>query len=181
MIWSAPYIYFGELTITALMVKDLAFTDGLKYAEQNLVGRKPTLQCTGSNLRKLSPLKVSLDHTFCDIEQFEAALFKMAQEPRAYPLMLDSGRIIGEFVITGVNTNYRRTDHLGRPLTAEYSINLSEYVKPQEQTAAKSKPAVKGSQKNTAVAQQKTKQTPKQPGAKTQPKSTTAKEIARQP
>ena len=180
MIWSEPYLWFGNLAITLLMLKDLNFTDGLKYAEQNLVGRKPTLQCTGSNLRKLTSLKLTLDHSFCDIEQFEETLLKMARTPTAYPLMLDSGKILGEFVITAANANYRQTGPTGHLMAAEYTLSLSEYVKPQEQTV-KNKPAVKAGQKSASTAQQKSSQTPKTPGSKAQPKATTAKEIARQP
>ena len=180
MIWSETYLWLGNLAITNLMLKDLNFTDGLKYAEQNLVSRKPTLQCTGSTLRKLPTLRLTLDHSFCEIESFEEKLYEMARTPAAYPLMLDSGKILGEFVITAINANYRQTDPAGHPLVAEYSLSLTEYVKPQEQVTAKKKPAVKDDKKSTAAAKQKSSQTPKTPGSKNQPKATTAKEITRQ-
>jgi phage protein U len=131
LIPSEPYLWLGDLPIPAIMISNLAYSDGLKYAEQNLVGRKPTLQCTGQSLRKISSLQLHLDGSFCDIETMEDKLSKLAAEPSAYPMILECGKIIGDFVITSLKTNYRQTDLHGNPISAMYTLSLSEYVKPK--------------------------------------------------
>lgn len=173
------YLWLGNVPIIAIMLGNLAYSDGLKYAEQNLVGRKPTLQCTGENLRKITSLQLHLDGAYCDVEDYEKMILELAKKPEAYPLILECGKIIGDFVVTSIKTNYRQTDPHGNPISADYTLALSEYIKPQADVTKKDSPAVKDKDKKAAKAQQKSKQTPKTQGNKAKTKATTSEEIVR--
>lgn len=98
-----------------------------EWAEHRGMDVKPRLQKMGQGLTEISMnIKLSVFLGF-DPQAMIDKLSEEADKETSVPFILGNGRIIGEFVITEIQINWKRTDNYGNLVTAELSVKLKEY------------------------------------------------------
>lgn len=171
---------FGDLEFDVKNVGRIKTNYKLTYPSHALIGRKPKLQYTGMDSRKVS-VPMFFHHLHCQPEKKRKELLNKAREHEAAELVL--GEIIfGNFVIDSVEENFTQTTGDGKVLISEYTVSFVEYG--GEVKAQKKAPAVKDKAKQTAAEAKKDRteqiKPPKTPGANSpKEKATTPQQITR--
>lgn len=105
----------------------------VSYAEIPIVGGKPRLQRTGSNLDQLS-LSFLLHFDFSDVKSDVSQLNDYKDGSDILPLVLGNGDFVGNFVIKEIKESVKKTDPFGNYIYTILDISLSEYPSPDVRT-----------------------------------------------
>jgi phage protein U len=121
------YANLGGITFEGLKGFS-TFTDSRAtvYAEIGMVNRKPRLQRTGEALQEISfdiLLHADFSNVEEDIQQFE----DIREAGNSVSLVLGNGAVLGDFLLTAITKNIKKTDPLGNIIYLTASITLKEY------------------------------------------------------
>lgn len=100
-------------------------TFAVDYAQHQLINRKPRLQPTGDALDTIS-FSMYLHSDFTNPEEDIDILRTSMKNREVLPLILGNGRVLGQFVITGMNKSTSFTDPSGNIIEATVSVELLE-------------------------------------------------------
>lgn len=104
----------------------LSGEEPVEYAEQKVIEGKPRLQWVGDGLQTIS-LPARFHAEFCDPAARLEELRRAKDEHKAWPLLYDTGRLIGMFVITRLGRREEQSDQ-GRIISLTVDIDLKECV-----------------------------------------------------
>jgi len=126
---------FGPDTITR--------ADETTYAEHALISQKPRLQPTSNNLEEIE-LPLRLRAEWCNVADTILKLKNSKDSFEVLPLLMGTGRYIGDFVIIKMDEAQTQTFADGFAIEAVVNISLKEYAIPdklQQQQNAQRKQA----------------------------------------
>jgi phage protein U len=107
--------------------EDFGLTRDYHFVEQEVIGAPPRLNWIANGLRRLE-LQMILHASFTvpalDLAQLETA----AENHRAMPLVLGSGRLLGHFVIERMSIRMEQMTSLGEPIAMRVGVSLREWV-----------------------------------------------------
>lgn len=104
-------------------------TRASSYAEHQLIGGKPRLQRTGSQLMELN-FGMKLHSMFCNPEAEIRALEVARENGDVLPLVTGAGFFVGQFVILSFRVSQTRTNSRGEIIVAEVTVELKETAEP---------------------------------------------------
>lgn len=96
------------------------------FARHETLAGRPLLQAVGLDLWEVD-VSVALDRNFSDPEARLAALERTQAEREHHPLVI-GGRVLGRFVLQGIEENTRRFGGSGEILLAEVKLSFLEHV-----------------------------------------------------
>lgn len=140
------YAQLGELFFD----KQTAFTSlnesgEARYAEHNLINRKPKLEPTGLTLAE-KQIGLMLNIQFCNVAAIRQQLATYRDNYTALPLIWGTGKVDGVYVITRIDTDITQQLRDGTVVSCTLTVALKEYVedliKEEEKQAKKEAPAV---------------------------------------
>lgn len=142
-----------SFTVSSKMIRtftDMGISNSPRYGTHDTLQGKPVLEFIGTNLDeinlnfffrvedKLNPLK-EIKPLIDSRDKGEVIIF-----------FLGSKKVgSGKFVITQLNSTYKRIDNKGNVLAANFAITLKEYVEPKISATGKKRDTVE--KKNTTV------------------------------
>jgi len=122
------YAQLGTIQFSALKgFAGLTSTRETNLAEHALIEGKPKLQRIGTNLATME-LSMMFDASFCNPQAEVDALNSSRELAEVMPLIMGSGRFVGNFVIRAVTETALNHADDGTLLQAEVSASLVEYV-----------------------------------------------------
>lgn len=123
------------------------------YAEHALIDGKPKLQKIGSKLDTIN-LAIRIHAMFSNPELEINKLITYMERGDILPLIMGTGRIIGDFVINTLNISNKQLTPDGGILWAELTLDLKEYASPDREASAQNAAVNNGfanSQNNPAI------------------------------
>lgn len=122
-------------------------SDAVIYGQIPLINSKPTIQPTGAELREIR-LSIMFSVDFCEPSDEIEALKKSMHNYEVLPYITGDGRVMGKFVITGIETTTQQCSADGRVEMTTANLNLLESpngdaTKPVGQALTSQKPAAK--------------------------------------
>lgn len=117
--------------------------DETTYAEHALISQKPRLQPTANNLEEIE-LPMRLRAEWCNVTETILKLKKSKDEFEVLPLLMGTGRFMGDYVIIKLDEAQTQTFADGFLIEATVNISLKEYAIPdklQQQQNAQRKQA----------------------------------------
>jgi phage protein U len=122
------YYQLGTIRFEGLQgFNSIDYTEGVNYAEINLVNRKPSLQATNSKLSKFD-LSIQFHAEYCIPESEFEKLSKASREREVMPFILGNGIFLGEYVITELSKTLNRLDGSGNIISMVCKMSLLEFV-----------------------------------------------------
>jgi len=103
----------------------LSESSATNYAEIGRVNRKPSLQRVGERLRAIS-LSILLHADFSDVERDYEELDKAREQADSLPFILGNGRVLGDFYITTLRRQLRKTAPDGSIIYLTADLELKE-------------------------------------------------------
>lgn len=107
-------------------------TFAVKYGRIPLINGKDDIQPTGEELAEVD-LSVQYSAEFCDPATEINALKASARKHEVLPLIMGDGTIVGNFVITNIDTTKERFSPTGKLETARVYVSLLERAGVEEQ------------------------------------------------
>lgn len=122
------YAQLGDIVFDGLIGFDSLQRDiEIRYADQELMNRKPSTDHTGQELTELK-LSIKFHVSFCHPETELQRLIDLAESATVVPLILGNGRIIGDFTIRKISERPQQTDKTSNYTEVIVSVDLKEYV-----------------------------------------------------
>lgn len=123
-------ILLGSLGLFVFIMRTIPFnqysrSQSWRHPNQSTVGTMPPAQFTGKDPEELTieaELRPEVTGGILSID----ILRKMAETGRPYPLITGSGKIIGSFVITGIQERGSRLNEDGSPRAIAFTLNLKK-------------------------------------------------------
>lgn len=110
------------------------------YAEHATALNKPRLQMMGEKLDEIS-LAINLHNSFCTPEDVIARLRAYRKDGTILPLIMGTGEVVGDFVLTEFDREILQTSPTGEIVSAKINVSLKEHYDPNKlaskETAAK--------------------------------------------
>lgn len=105
--------------------------DETTYAEHALISQKPRLQPTANNLEEIE-LPIRLRAEWCNVADTVLKLKKSKDEFEVLPLLMGTGRYLGDYVIIKTDEAQTVTLDDGFAVEAQINISLKEYAIPDK-------------------------------------------------
>lgn len=122
------YAQLGSIVFEGLIGFDSLQRDiEIRYADQELMNRKPSTDHTGQELTELK-ISIKFHVSFCHPETELQRLIDLAESATVVPLILGNGRIIGDFTIRKISERPQQTDKTSNYTEVIVSVDLKEYV-----------------------------------------------------
>lgn len=122
------YAQLGDIVFEGLLGFDSLQRDiEIRYADQELMNRKPSTDHTGQELMELK-LGIKFHVSFCHPETELQNIINLAESATVVPLILGNGRIIGDFTIRKISERLQQTDKKGNYTETIVNVDLKEYV-----------------------------------------------------
>lgn len=123
-------ILLGSLGLFVFIMRTIPFnqysrSQSWKHPNQSTVGTMPPAQFIGKDPEELTieaELRPEVTGGILSID----ILRKMAETGRPYPLITGSGKIMGSFVITGIQERGSRLNEDGSPRAIAFTLNLKK-------------------------------------------------------
>lgn len=124
---SLPYAQLGPYQFTVLKAYEARSRDDqYRYPQHDLIEGKPILQWIGDDLVKIR-LVIQLHVKFCDPDAEVQALRQAAAQHQALNYILNSGEVVGQFMIQSIKEVTQVTDQNHRTICSTLDLDLLEY------------------------------------------------------
>lgn len=125
------YAQLGNILFTPVKgFTDVSTTSETNLVEHALIDGKPKLQRVGQNLDTMD-ISIRFDIAFCNPQSEIDALNNSRAIGEIMPLVMGSGRFVGNYVIKSLERTHTNEAGDGTLLQAEVSVSLLEYANDQ--------------------------------------------------
>lgn len=120
------FAMLGDITFSLrLSPQTWSSNRSYEYAEHKVIEAPPVLQWVGDSLETRS-LDLTLDHSFCNVDQELARLQQAAAAHQPLPLVTGDGQSHGSFVITAKTVTAKVMDARGGYKNVQITLALKE-------------------------------------------------------
>lgn len=116
---------FGSLVLPTVAIRTLPRRRSWSYAMQDVIEGPPRAQFMAPGTTE-STLTLFLHASYCAPKQVLDALVAMADAADAYTLQAESGEVLGQYVITSVDDDPKRTLPDGTVIATTVTVALAD-------------------------------------------------------